>query len=227
MHSWRALILPHFDLDALYKMLQLQQPWDGPNNKTTIGHSLSQCMSARATPLSARQALPQTSYVAVVGPNAAWEGEKSRKLSDFGNDASHTIMLVEVTNSGIAWAEPRDLSLDTLVAANGKSPALALTSNHGRREEFFFTYDYDSGVNVAMADGSVRFLRTGNRSPEDLRSSCKSVALRKKQIGEPERHLNWPNIAALAVWLLSVGTLLNRALRSRKPQVVPLTPPAH
>ena len=30
------------------------------------------------------------------------------------------------------------------------------------------------------------------------------------------RHLNWPNIAALAVWLLSVGTLLTRAVRSRK-----------
>ncbi len=29
-------------------------------------------------------------------------------------------------------------------------------------------------------------------------------------------HLNWPNIAALAVWLLSVGTLLIGAVRGRK-----------
>ena len=29
-----------------------------------------------------------------------------------------------------------------------------------------------------------------------------------EEYGDPERHLNWPNIAALAVWLLSVGTLL-------------------
>ena len=34
-----------------------------------------------------------------------------------------------------------------------------------------------------------------------------------------ERRLNWPNIAALAVWLLSVGTLLTLAVRSRKPVV--------
>jgi hypothetical protein len=27
---------------------------------------------------------------------------------------------------------------------------------------------------------------------------------------------NWPNIAALALWLLSVGTLLTCAVRSRK-----------
>ena len=33
--------------------------------------------------------------------------------------------------------------------------------------------------------------------------------------------LYWPNIAALAVWLLSVGTLLTHAVRSRKVQPVP------
>ncbi len=31
-----------------------------------------------------------------------------------------------------------------------------------------------------------------------------------------EPGLNWPNIAALAVWLLSVGTLLTGAVRGRK-----------
>ena len=157
-----------------------------------------------------RQTSTQTSYVAVVGPNAAWAGEKPRKLADFGEDASNTIMLIEVTNSGIAWAEPRDLSLDTLGAADGKSPALALTSNHGRREEFFFTYDHGSGVHVAMADGSVRFLRTGNRSTEELRKLLQIGGFKEERSSGRlrERHLNWPNIAALAVWLLSVGTLL-------------------
>ncbi len=34
-----------------------------------------------------------------------------------------------------------------------------------------------------------------------------------------ERRVNWPNLAALAVWLASVGTLLTLAVRSRKPVV--------
>ena len=34
----------------------------------------------------------------------------------------------------------------------------------------------------------------------------------------------WPNIAALAVWLLSVGTLLTHAVRSRRRSSVPPTP---
>ena len=41
----------------------------------------------------------------------------------------------------------------------------------------------------------------------------------QEEIGVPERHLNWPNIAALAVWLLSVGTLLTCAVRGRKMRV--------
>jgi len=53
----------------------------------------------------------QTSYFAVVGPNAAWAGEKPRKLADFGTNAASTVMLVEVANSDIAWAEPEDFSL--------------------------------------------------------------------------------------------------------------------
>ena len=40
------------------------------------------------------------------------EAEEARAIS--GKDPSHTIMLVEVANSGIAWTEPRDFSLDTL-----------------------------------------------------------------------------------------------------------------
>ena len=32
----------------------------------------------------------------------------------------------------------------------------------------------------------------------------------------PDRSVNWPNIAALAVWLLSVGTLLTCAVRGKK-----------
>jgi len=106
-------------------------------------------------------------------------------------------------------------------AADGKSPALALTSDHSRREEFFFTYDHAAAVHVAMADGCVRLLRFGNRSPDDLRKLLQVGGFKEEEFGVPERRLNWPNIAALAVWLLSVGTLLTHAVRGRKKLSVP------
>jgi len=133
-------------------------------------------------------------------------------------------MVVEVAGSGIDWAEPRDLSLDTLGVAEDKSPALVPLSKHDRSQEFFFTHSY--GVNVAMADGSVQLLWTAGRSSEELRKLLQIGAYTKEGIGfhensyGEERHLNWPNIAALAVWLLSVGTLLTSAVRGRKSRAI-------
>ena len=83
-----------------------------------------------------------------------------------------------------------------------------------------------------QADGSVRFLRTGNRSPEELRRILQIGGFTEEEIGNQgdfyggRLRLNWPNIAALAVWLLSVGVLLTHAVRCRKPQAVPPTTPA-
>jgi hypothetical protein len=142
----------------------------------------------------------------------------------------HTIMLVEAANSGIQWAEPEDLLLDTLGATGGRSSALALSSNDVRRkDEFFFTYDYAPGICVAMADSSVRFVRTGTRSPDELRKILQIGGYNDKEISADEnyegsRRLNWPNIAARLVWLFAVGTLLVGAVRSRKSWSVVPTP---
>jgi prepilin-type processing-associated H-X9-DG protein len=218
MHSWRVLILPHLDQVAAYKTYDLNEPWDSPKNKNI----LSNIYPWYACPCDHNVNSPgaiQTSYLAVVGSNAAWTGEKPAKLADFGGQASHTIMLVEVTDSGIAWAEPRDLPLDSLDAA--KTASAILSSKHGQQKEFFFTYDFTAGVNVAMADGSVRFLRTRNRSAEELRKILQIGGYTDAEIRSDDNYLaaghpNWPNIAALAVWLLSVSTLLVLAVRSRK-----------
>jgi prepilin-type processing-associated H-X9-DG protein len=214
-HSWRVLLLPYQDQSDLYNLYAFTEPWDGPKNKQWSAIPLP----VYACPCEGSTHAQQTSYVAVAGANTAWSTDKPRKLADFGKDASTTIMLIEVSNSGIAWAEPKDLLLDSITAAEGKSTTLALTSSHGRREGFFVTYDYGSCVNVAMADGSVRLLRLSNRSAEELRRLLQIGGCKEEEMGEPERRVNWPNIAALAVWLLSGGMLLIGAVRSRKPVV--------
>ena len=226
LHSWRMLIRLFFNSDSIYFATLRTEPWDAPKNRTrsAVFDPDYACPSDVASPPSSSG---QTNYLAVVGPNAAWTGDKPRKLDDFGKDASRTIMLVEVARSGIHWAEPKDFSLDTLGATDGKSPAMALTSAHGQRQDFFFTYDCCPGVHVATVDGNVHFLRTANRSPEELRRVLQIGGFTEPEMGDEgnlygeTRRLNWPNIAALAVWLLSVGTLLTRAVRSRKVRSAP------
>ncbi len=223
MHSWRVLILPYMEMKPLYDAYDFAEPWNGPKNKT-LSATCVMGYICPSEPNAYASATNQTSYVAVVGRNAAWPGEKTRKLGsvDFPEGAGNTIMVVEVANSGIPWMEPRDLSLDVLGAAGAKPPALTVSSNHGHGEDFFFTYDRPSGANVAMADGSVHYLPPSSLSTENLRKILQIGGYKGGATGSGDlvydegRRLNWPNIAALAVWLLSVGALLYRAVRSRK-----------
>jgi hypothetical protein len=222
MYSWRVLILPYLDQAPLYKAYDFTEPWDGRKNKRLLAKCSRIYICPSDPPASTSVATP-TSYLAVVGPKAAWAGEKPRRPADFAGETSDTIMLVEVADSHVLWTEPRDLSLDTLGVADAKSPPLVVSSSHGKLEEFFFAYDRASGVNVALADGRVRYLWLGNRSIEDLRKLLQIGGFREEESGNPVRRLNWPNIAALAVWLLSVGTLLTQAMRSRKTLSTPPT----
>jgi len=87
--------------------------------------------------------------VAVVGPNTAWPGAVGRKLSEFKNQAS-TILLVEVADSGIQWAEPRDLYIGQMaLGINTVGANLGVSSRH-------------TGATAVFADGSVHAL------PDDL-----------------------------------------------------------
>ena len=84
---------------------------------------------------------------------------------------------------------------------------------------------------MAMCDGSVRSLRLDGLSADRLRKllevgGCADERSPFANTPYGPVNLNWPNIAALAVWLLSVGALLTLAVRSRKQLSVPPTPAA-
>ena len=231
MHSWRTLLLPCFQ-DPLCKKYDFSEPWDGPKNKLLLAKR-PKVYSCPDDPSASAPGAVETSYLAVVGPNGAFSGARSKRVSDLTTvGLSKTIMVIEVTNSGIPWSEPRDLSLDAMAVVDPRSPSLALKSSHTRRKEFFFTYEYGSGVHVAMADGTVDFLRTEGLSNEELRQKIETGSFKDSDFGYYDYDSakpipNWPNIAALAVWLPSVGTLLIGAARSRKTWSTRPAPLAH
>ena len=111
MHSWRTLLLPSFE-DPLYKEYDFSEPWDGPKNKRLLAKRAKVYSCPDDLSASAPGAV-DTSYLAVVGPNGAFFGAKSKRVSDLTTEGlSNTIMVIEVTNSGIPWSEPRDLPLE-------------------------------------------------------------------------------------------------------------------
>jgi prepilin-type processing-associated H-X9-DG protein len=222
IHSWRVLILPYVEgAGPLYKQYNFSEPWDGPNNKKLLARR-PKAFACPGEDEANPQGATETTYIAVVGANAAWQGERPRTLGDFRGAGSETIMLVEATEAGIQWTEPKDLSLDALAAAVAKPPAVNVSSQHGTRKSFYFTYSDPAGANVALADGSVQFLPPAALAPNVLPKLLKIGGCTDENIARlsapviGQRQPNWDNIVALAVWLLSVGWLFYRAVRSRK-----------
>jgi prepilin-type processing-associated H-X9-DG protein len=224
MHSWRVLILPYLAQQNLYKQYDFNEPWDGPNNKKLLAARIYYEYACPSDKNARSPSATQTSYVAVVGTNAAWPGVKSRDLKEIAGNGgtSNTIMLVEVANSGIQWTEPRDLSLEAIAQAAADDPNSVGFVKHTRPYDGFFFY-HDTivyGANVAFADGSVRFLPAGALTAKNLRDLLQVGGFMEAEYDldswtEGQGGIHWTNCIALAIWLVSVGLLLYRAVRSR------------
>ncbi len=140
-HSWRTLILPYMDDRKLYKQYRFDEPWDGENNRklsSKLSYSICQCRQD----LSSRKRRDLTHFVAVVGSQTAWPGEKGIKVQDIKDGTANTVMIAEVSTP-IPWFAPVDLSFEdaTLLWGEGSIPP----SHH------------PEGRHVLMADGTVRW----------------------------------------------------------------------
>jgi prepilin-type processing-associated H-X9-DG protein len=140
--SWRVLILPHLGQDSLYQKFHLDEPWDSPHNKPLVDQIPApfQCPS---------EPMPggQTTYEVVVDPRSLFTGEPSGvKLGSVTDGTSNTILVMEAA-SPVPWSKPEDLSL------SADEPALEMGSKH------------PGGLNVSMADGSIRFFKNSVENP--------------------------------------------------------------
>jgi prepilin-type processing-associated H-X9-DG protein len=143
MRSWRVAILPFVEQAPLYNLYDFNEPWDGPNNGLLLGDFP---MGYRCPQDNASGPF-ETSYVMIVGegtlgglPN---EEVSFAKVLD---GTSNTIIVIEVAGAGIPWMEPRDMTVEEAVTFITDPAASQFQQVH------------PGGVNVLMADGSVRFL---------------------------------------------------------------------
>jgi hypothetical protein len=159
MHSWRVLLLPYLELDALYEEYDFSEPWDGPNNRKLAGIAL---MDFNWGENFQRTGGLTTGFVVVVGDDTAFPGDKSRNFTEIGDGTSQTITVVACANSGIHWMEPRDLEFDRMSFRindpSGKPGIRAV------RVE---------GAWVCFADGSAHFLDK-DCDPEVLKGLLRS-----------------------------------------------------
>jgi prepilin-type processing-associated H-X9-DG protein len=150
MHSWRVLILPYIEEQALYSQYNFKEPWDSPNNLRVAEHmpKVFMCPSDSDS--------RNTDYMVITGQETVFDGAKGCKFSDIRDGTSNTILVVEARGASTRWTEPKDLDFQRLsFTING--PPGDIGSRH------------PGGVQVALCDGSVRFL-SKTTPPQTLRS---------------------------------------------------------
>jgi len=145
LHSWRVLILPYLGCEEVYQSIRLNEPWNSPHNRDVFQKSPDPLFYFHCC--SATNPESETSYVMIVGPNTISDGPHGARLEDIKDGCTNTIMFVEVKNSGIHWAEPRDLDFASM--------SFKVNDPNGKG-----VGSYHRGVaGVAFVSGSVWFIR--------------------------------------------------------------------
>ena len=145
MHSWRVLILPFIEQQALHQRYNFNEPWDSPGN-LAVTNTVIPAYSCPSCPSSAgSSSSTETNYMVIAGPGTVFDGAKAASFRDITDGTSNTILAVEVIGSGVNWAEPVDLD-----ASNMQFPVVAPGATGPD------SY-HPGGLNAALCDGSVRF----------------------------------------------------------------------
>lgn len=218
LFSWRVEILPMMEYGQLYHSLEKDQPW----NSLTNAKKLSQVLPEYQCPTNHNGKYDFiTNYIAVISPGTAWRENGPVKLSDLPDGGSFAVMAMEVVDSGVHWAEPRDLTVEEALERMKTGQGLRISTRHS------------SVINVLFANGTVHSLpakmpislwrkilagevadfdnimdKIDKSAPDMVNVSIST---------EPEA---WPFILGLVVWLFSVVLLFRRAIKSRRKPVV-------
>jgi prepilin-type processing-associated H-X9-DG protein len=148
-HSWRVVLLPAYELTALYEKYRFDEAWSSPHNRAMadgLPIGMSGIVPMYHCPTDRDSDWLDTCYVLVVGPETASPGPTSLRLKDFVDGMSHTIVVAEMSESGIHWMEPRDLNFEDMSFRVNDPRNNCIRSRH-------------PGVaNAMFADGTVRSL---------------------------------------------------------------------
>ncbi len=137
MLSWRVLILPFVEQDALYKEFHLDEPWDSEHNKKVLEkHPMPPVF---VLPGVTKEGEKTTHFQVFVGNGALFDPIQTTKIQSVTDGTSNTVMVATAAKA-VPWTKPDDIPFDPKAEVK---PLLLMQGN---------------GCNIGMADGSVRFV---------------------------------------------------------------------
>lgn len=144
MHSWRVLLLPYLEHGWMHDRYDFNQPWNSPQN-AQVTQSMPSVFGCPADETAYMN--DETSYMVVIGANTLFPGSTPTSQADVSDRLEYTMMIVEVPESGIHWAEPRDLDARQISFEVNSGP-------YGQEMGSF----HPGGAVYATADGKTYFL---------------------------------------------------------------------
>jgi hypothetical protein len=147
--SWRVAVLPQLNETDLYKEFHLDEPWDGPHNKTLLAKM------PKVYRISGAGDATSTFYQVLVGKSTVFEIRKAAngsapqgiRMGDI-YDGSNTTLLVVEAGASVPWTKPEDLPFPE----SGKLPSLGGV--------------FKDAIHAAFADATVKCLP--RNTPEDI-----------------------------------------------------------
>ena len=154
---WGRALWPEHDLNRLY---DFTTPWNSTRNAPLLTYDTPAAFYW--CPSGDGRESKFTSYVAVIGPDTAWPGSTGRKLSEITDDLMSTILVLEVAHSGIHWMEPKDVTLEAILASG-------LSSDHALYVNALFADFHVRRVPKNISRETLRALLTvnGNEKVKD------------------------------------------------------------
>jgi hypothetical protein len=136
--SWRVLILPYLDEEALFNQFSLTDSWDSESNRKLVDK-----MPTVYSPIGIgqKQGTPNRTYIQLfVGPGTCFDYDKGYTAKQLLYGLGRTVFAAE-GSSLVPWTKPADIEFDK----NKPLPKLG---------GFFKT-----GFHILVGDGTVRFVK--------------------------------------------------------------------
>lgn len=153
LHSWRTLILPYCEQEALYRTIDLAKPWNDPANARALATPVPGFRCPETTG-------PEntTTYLAIVAPNDCFLPRDPRRLAEITDPRESTLMMIEAGGeNAVPWMAPVDAD-EPLVMGIGPTTKL----------------QHAGGTNACFVDGSVRFMKA--TTPALMRRALLSIS---------------------------------------------------
>jgi hypothetical protein len=210
MHSWRVLLLGQLGHEDLLTRYNMNEPWDGPNNRKLADEmpGVYRCLEHGHR--------SKTHYKLLTGPQSLFDGFALPRSVNVTDEHSTTPLLVEDWKNPINWMKPDDISIKE--AAQQFSNFEEHGSAHQSHGIFMDRY---SGSHFGMYDGYVQKLGgNSNRNDWERLFRVRDGSINRSEFQDyGESRYNYGRIFAVACYLL-LG-VLPLVLILKKPRGLP------